>query len=102
MLAAQAIQHLPRGLCASSLYVGQAALNPFDGLHAIQQRLVRLGVLHDEFGFAVYGQHERMPGVPEAIQEIDRIALELTEGTNVVGKVEHHILIQFALNVMIT
>lgn len=40
MPAAQPIEHLPRGLRATGLHVGQPALNPLDGLHAVEERLV--------------------------------------------------------------
>ena len=42
-----------------------------------------------------------VPGLPEAVEQIGGIALELTERPDVVGEVEHHFLIKFALNLMI-
>jgi hypothetical protein len=39
-----------------------------------------------------------MAGLPESIDELERVAFELAERTDVIGKIEHHILIKSALN----
>src|SRR5262245_43618913 len=99
MLAAEPREHLPRRLGAARLHVRQTMLNPFDRLDAVEERLVGLGILHDQLGLAVDGQDKRVSGLPEPIQQVDGIALELTERTNVVGKNRasrpHQICIEF-------
>jgi len=103
MLATQPIEHLPRGLGATGFDVGQAALNALDGLDSIQQRLVGLRILYDQFRLPVDGQNQGMTCLSETIQQIDRVALEVTERPNVVGEIEHEwLLIIFASNLMIT
>jgi hypothetical protein len=76
-------------------------VNPFDSFDAIEQRLVGRGILNYQLGLAVNGQDQRVPGLSEAAEQIEGIALELTERPNVVGQVEHRVLIKFALNLMI-
>src|SRR5690242_9875752 len=100
MLAAEPGEHLPRWFRATCLYVGQSALNPFDRLDAVEQGLVSLRVLHHQLRLAVDRQNEGMAGLPKAIQEIDRVALEVAERTDVVGKVEHVGPIKSASNLM--
>src|SRR5262245_21529444 len=78
MLAAQAIEHLPRGFGAPGLHVRQAFLNPFDGFDAIEQRLVGRRILNNQLGLAVDRQDQRVPGLSKAAEQIDGIALELT------------------------
>jgi hypothetical protein len=102
MLAAQPIEHLARRLGAAGLHIRQALLNAFDGFDSIEQRLVGRRILDHELGLAVDGQDKGVSSLPEALEQVHRIAFELTERTNVVSKIEHHILIEFALNLMIT
>jgi hypothetical protein len=85
MLAAQPREDLPRRLGAASFHVRQSLLNSFDGFDPIEQRLVGRRILDHQLGFAIDGQDKRVPGLPEAIAQVDRIALELTERPNVVG-----------------
>ena len=68
MLPAQPGKRLPRRLRATRLHIGQAALNPFDGFHPVEQGLVRLWVLYHELGFPVDRKHQGMTGFPEAVQ----------------------------------
>lgn len=89
MPAAQPIEHLPRRLRAVGLHVRQTPLDALDGLHAVEQRLVRLRILHDQLRLAVDCQDQGMPGFAETIEQLHRVALEVTERTNVVGKIEH-------------
>jgi len=79
MLAAQPIEHLPSGLRATGFDVGQAALNTLDGLNSIQQRLVGLRVLHHQLRLPVDGQDQGMTRLPKTIEQLDRVALEVTE-----------------------
>ena len=83
MRAAEPVEHSLRGFDAAGLDVGQPALNAFDCLNAIKQRLVRLGVLDDEFGLAVDGQDDGVTGLPQTIEQIGRVSLEVTEGSEV-------------------
>jgi hypothetical protein len=89
MLATQPIEHLPRGLGTTGFDIGQAALNALDGLDSIHERLVGLRILYDQFRLPVDGQHQGMTCLSETIQQIDRVALEVTERPNVVGEIEH-------------
>jgi hypothetical protein len=43
-----------------------------------------------------------MPGLSEAVQEVDRVTFEVAERTDVVGKIEHVRLIKSASNLMIS
>jgi hypothetical protein len=101
MLPAQPIERLARGLRATSLNIGQPALNPLDGLHSVKQRLVGLGILHDKLRLPVDGQDEGMTRLPKTIEQFDGVPLEVTERSNVVGKIKHEGLIKFASNMMI-
>jgi hypothetical protein len=47
------------------------------------------GVLHDQLRLTVDGQNKEMPRLLEAVQEVDGIALEVAERTDVVSKTEH-------------
>jgi hypothetical protein len=89
MLPTEAGEHLPRRLRATRLDIGQTTLDPFDGLNPVEQRLVRPCVLHDQPGLPIDRQHQGMAGHPEAVQEVGRVALEVTERSDVVGKIEH-------------
>jgi hypothetical protein len=89
MLTPQSIEHLPRWLRAADFHIRQPALNPFDGLDAVEQRLVSRRVLHHQLRFSIYGQDERMSGLAKAIEQLDGVALEITERANVVGQIEH-------------
>jgi hypothetical protein len=85
MLAAQPTEDVPRRLCAAGLHVSQSLLNPFDGFDSVEEGLVGRRILDDEFGLAVDGQNEGVPGPSDAIEEIDGIAFELAERPNVIG-----------------
>ena len=56
---------------------------------SVEQRLIGLGVLHDQLRLAIDRQNKGMPGLSKAVQEIDRVALEVTERPNIVGNVQH-------------
>ena len=56
--------------------------------------ILGVGVLDYNLGLAVDGQDKRVYGLPEALEQVDGIAPELTERSDVVGKVEHHILVE--------
>lgn len=88
MPAAQPIEHLPRRLRAVGLHVRQTPLDALDGLHAVEQRLV-LRILHDQLRLAVDCQDQGMPGFAETIEQLHRVALEVTERTNVIAEIAH-------------
>src|SRR5262249_26594309 len=69
--------------------IRQSSLYAFDRLYTVEQSLVRLGVLHDQLRLAVDGQHQGVSRLPEAVQQVNRVALEVAERTDVVGKIEH-------------
>jgi len=85
MLAAQPIEHLARRLGAAGLGVREALLNALDRFDSIEERLVSCRILDDQLSLAVDRQDQRVPGLSEAFEQIDGIALELTERPNVVG-----------------
>jgi len=89
MLAAEPIEHLPRRLRAASFYIGQPTLNPLDSLNAVDQRLVGLRVLHDKLRLPIDGQNKGMTRLPKTIEQLDGVPLEVTERSNVVGKIKH-------------
>jgi hypothetical protein len=99
MLPAQPIERLARGFRATGLYIGQPALNPLDGLHSVEQRLVGFGILHDKLRLPIDGQDEGMTSLPKTIEQLDGVPLEVTERSNVVGKIKHegphHIRIEY-------
>src|SRR5262245_39638727 len=85
MLPAQPVKHLPRRLRAAGLYIRQSPLYAFDRLDAIKQGLVGLGILHDQLRLAIDRQHKGVPGLPQAVQQIDRVALEVAERADIIG-----------------
>jgi hypothetical protein len=99
---AQPREDLPRRFGAASFHVRQSLLNPFDGFDPIEQRLVGRRILDHEFSLAVDGQHKRVSGRPQTVQQVNRVAFEVTERTDVVGKIEHGLLIKSASNLMVT
>jgi hypothetical protein len=52
--------HLTRRFRAAGLHVRQSPLYAFDRFHAVEQGLVRLGILHDQLRRAVDGQDKRV------------------------------------------
>ena len=60
MLAPQPVEHFSRRLRTAGLHVGQAALKSLDGLDAIEELLIRLGVLNDDFCPSIDRQDERV------------------------------------------
>lgn len=60
MLSAESVEDLLRRPGATRLRVRQTALNALDGLHTVEQPLVRAHILDQEFSLAVHGQGERM------------------------------------------
>jgi hypothetical protein len=99
MLAAEPIKNSPRGPDAPGFDIAQSPLDTLDGLHAVEQGLVRLGVLHHELGSAVDGQHQRMARLPETVKKSRSVSLEITERADVVRKIDHawphHIRIKY-------
>jgi hypothetical protein len=81
MLPAQPSEDMPRRLGSASSRVRQSLLNPLDGLDSVEQRLVGPGILNHQLCLAVDRQHKGMSGLAEAVQEVDRVALEVTERT---------------------
>src|SRR3972149_12019457 len=89
MLPAEPGEHLLCRFRAAGLHIRQSPLNAFDRFDAVEQRLIGLGVLHDTLRLAIDRQNEGMPGLSEAVQEVDRVALEVTERTDVVSHIQH-------------
>jgi hypothetical protein len=83
------IEYPARGLDATGLHIGDPALDAFDGFDAIQEGLIRLGILHDEFGPSIDRKHQRMSRLSETAKKIHRVPLEVTERSNVVGEIQH-------------
>jgi hypothetical protein len=101
MFASKPVEHLTRWLRASCFHVSQPSLNALDRLHAIEKLLVGFGILNNDFSFAVDSQDQGVTGLPEAVEELRRISFEVTEGSYVVGNVQHGVLTKFASNLMI-
>src|SRR5437867_2489561 len=89
MLTPQPVEHLPRWLRASSFRVSKPSLNAFDGLYTLEQFLIGFSILDDDFGLPVNRQDQRIAGLLEAFEQLRRVALEVAEGSNVVGNVQH-------------
>jgi hypothetical protein len=87
MLAAEPIEHSPRGPDAPGLDIGQSPLNTLDCLHAVEQRLIGIGILHHEFRAAVDGQDKRVAGLSQTLQKISRIPFEITQRSDVIGQI---------------
>jgi hypothetical protein len=87
MFASKPVEHLPRWLRATSLHIGKASLNALNGLYALQKLLVGFRILHDDLGFPVDRQDQRVAGFLETVEEFRRISFEVAEGSNVVGNV---------------
>ena len=62
MLATQPVEHRPSRLRAAGTHVGQPSLEALDGLHAIEQVLIGLGVLDHNLGSSVDRQDQRIAG----------------------------------------
>jgi hypothetical protein len=77
MLAAEPVQALAGWFRAASLYVCKPSLNALDGLHALQELLVGLGVLDDDLGLTVSRENQRVAGLLEAFEQFRRVALEV-------------------------
>jgi hypothetical protein len=60
MLPAKPRDDLTRRFRAAGLHVRQSPLYAFDRFHAVEQGLVRLGILHDQLRRAVDGQDKRV------------------------------------------
>jgi hypothetical protein len=101
MFASKPVEHLPRWLRAPSPHISQASLDALDGLDALQKLLVGFRILDDDLGSPVDRQDQRVAGFLEAVEELRRVSLEVTEGPNIVGNVQHGVLTKFASNLMI-
>lgn len=60
MLRPQSVEHLPCSLRPSGLHVRQPSLKTLDGLHPIQELLIRFAILNDDFGPSVNRQDQRI------------------------------------------
>src|SRR6202035_1002811 len=89
MFASKPVEHLPRWLRSPSLHISQASLNSLNGRYALQKLLVGFCILHDDLGFSVDRQDQRVAGSLEAVEEFRGIALKIADGSNVVGNVQH-------------
>jgi len=102
MLAPQPVEHPPRWLGTAGLYIGQPSLKALDGFDATQKLLVGFRVLHDELCPSVDREDQRIAGLPETVEQIYCVSLEVAERSDVVCQIEHERnLIKFASNLMI-
>jgi hypothetical protein len=62
-------------------------MNALNRLDAFEKLLVGLRVLDDDLGLPVNRQDQWITGLLEAIEELRGVALEIAEGSNVVGNV---------------
>ena len=69
---------------------GQPFLHRLDGfqpLGQVEEPLIGFGVLHHQLGLAVDGEHERLAGLLELIEEFGGVPLEVGEGVDIAGQV---------------
>ncbi len=81
--------HLIVGDEASGFHVSQPSLNALDGLHAVEKLLVGSSILNDHLGPPVDRQNQRVAALLEAVEDLRGVSFEITEGSNVVGNVQH-------------
>src|SRR5207253_1969521 len=58
-------------------------LDGFDPIHDLQELLIGLGILDHEFRLAVDGEHDRLSGLLQLPEELDRVPLETREPIDV-------------------
>ena len=74
MLASHPLEHFPGRPRSTRLDVRESSLERLDRLDAIEKLLVGLGILNDDLGAAVDGEHEGMTGLLHSIEQFGRPA----------------------------
>src|SRR5262245_42786654 len=92
VLLTQAFESLDGWLRAASLDVCPAfaqELHHLGLLGQLQEALIAGRVLNHQFGFPVDGQDYRLPALLHPGHELRRLAFEVTQRTNILGKIYH-------------